>query len=424
MRWRMFCLVFAIVLRRISLIKKNMALNEHDRIIIAGGGPSGLIAALSLAKQDIPVLLLEQQESPQDHRRATTFHPPTLEYLDALGMVDKVLDDGRVTPIWQFRDRQEGVIAEFDLAALKNETKYPYRVQCEQMELNRALYAALADLPNVEIRFGHEALSVRQDTDTATVTAQTQDGEQDFTGRYVFGADGARSRIRRALEIKLDGFTYDEKVVQYGTTFDVSAAMPDIAGVSYISDPDEWCVILHLPEYWRVTFSSRDSEPDDVAVRDDIAEARMAAFFGTSGARVELHRNVWSIHQRVADTFHKGRVAIGGDAAHINSPMGGMGMNSGVHDAVNFAETMGPIWRGEADDSLLDRYTRQRRHVALEDVRLQTIRNTKFIAEKDPAARRQSQAEMRTIAEDPDAAFKFMMGPSMLAGLRAANALD
>lgn len=401
-----------------------MASNKHDRIIIAGGGPTGLIAALSLARQDIPVLLLEQQESPQDHRRATTFHPPTLEYLDALGLVDKVLDDGRITPVWQFRDRKEGVIAEFDLAALKDETKYPYRVQCEQMELNRALYATLADMPNVDIRFSHEALSAHQDSDTATVVAKTPDGEESFTGRYVFGADGARSNIRRSLDVGFEGFTYDEKVVQYGTTFDVSTAMPDVAGVSYISDPDEWCVILHLPEYWRVTFSSREGEPDDVAVRDDIAEARMEAFFGARGATVELHRNVWAIHQRVADDFRKGRIVIGGDAAHINSPMGGMGMNSGVHDAVNFAEKMGRIWRNEGEDSLLDQYTRQRRHVALEDVRLQTIRNTRFIAEKDPEARRQSQAEMRAIAEDPESAYKFMMGSSMLAGLRAANALD
>lgn len=400
-----------------------MTTNEHDRIIVAGGGPTGLIAALSLAKQGIPVLLLEQQESPQDHRRATTFHPPTLEYLDQLGLVDKVLDDGLVTPVWQFRDRKEGVIAEFDLETIKNETKYPYRVQCEQMELNRALYATLADMTNVEIRFGHEALRAHQNADSATVVAKTSDGEEEFTGRYVFGADGARSNIRRALDIKLDGFTYDEKVVQYGTTFDVSQAMPDIAGVSYISDPDEWCVILQLPDYWRVTFSSRDGESDEVAVRDDVAEARMEAFFGARGATVELHRNVWAIHQRVADDFRKGRIIIGGDAAHINSPMGGMGMNSGVHDAVNFAEKMGQIWRREADESLLDRYTRQRRNVALEDVRLQTIRNTKFIAEKDPDARRQSQAEMRTIAADKNAAFKFMMGSSMLAGLRAANAL-
>ena len=401
-----------------------MSTNPHDRIIVAGGGPTGLIAALSLANQDIPVLLLEQQDAPQDHRRATTFHPPTLEYLDALGMVDTVLDDGRITPVWQFRDRHTGVVAEFDLAALKDETKYPYRVQCEQMELNRALYGKLDAHPNVEVRFSHEVLGATQDGDSVSVRAKTPDGEESFIGRYVFGADGSRSSIRKSLGVGFDGFTYDEKVVQYGTTFDVSEAMPDIAGVAYISDPDEWCVILHLPEYWRVAFSARDGEADDVAVRDDVAEARMAAFFGKSGAVVELHRNIWAIHQRVAEDFRKGRIIIGGDAAHINSPMGGMGMNSGVHDAVNFAEKMGQIWRGEADESLLDRYTRQRRHVALEDVRLQTIRNTKFIAEKDPAERLKNQDEMRATAEDRQKSFGFMMGSSMIAGLRAANALD
>jgi 3-(3-hydroxy-phenyl)propionate hydroxylase len=401
-----------------------MSSNPTDRIIVAGGGPTGLIAALSLAKQDIPVLLLEQQDAPQDHRRATTFHPPTLEYLDTLGMVDTVLNDGRITPVWQFRDRHTGVVAAFDLAALKDETKYPYRVQCEQMELNRALYATLGDHPNVEIRFSHEVLGAEQDADSVTVRANTPDGEESFTGRYLFGADGSRSNIRRALGVGFDGFTYDEKVVQYGTTFDVSEAMPDIAGVAYISDPDEWCVILHLPEYWRVTFSAREGEADDVAVRDDVAEARMADFFGKSGAVVELHRNIWAIHQRVAEDFRKGRIIIGGDAAHINSPMGGMGMNSGVHDAVSFAEKMGQIWRGEAEESLLDRYTRQRRHVALDDVRQQTIRNTKFIAEKDPDARLKNQDEMRAIAEDPKKSYGFMMGSSMIAGLRTANALD
>lgn len=401
-----------------------MASKETERIVIAGGGPTGLVAALSLAEQDVPVLVLEQQETVQDHRRATTFHPPTLEYLDALGMVDKVLDDGRVTPVWQFRDRHEGVVAEFDLAALKDETPYPYRVQCEQMQLNRALHAALADHPNAEMLYGHEVLDATQDVDTASVRARTPDGERTFTGRYVYGADGARSNVRRSLGVGFEGFTYDEKVVQYGTTFDVSEAMPDIAGVAYISDPDEWCVILHLPEYWRVTFSSREGEPDDVAVRDDIAEERMAAFFGARGATVELHRNVWAIHQRVADDFRKGRIVIGGDAAHINSPMGGMGMNSGVHDAVNFADKMGQIWRGEADEDVLDRYTRQRRHVALEDVRQQTIRNTKFIAEKDPGERRKSHDELRAIAADAQKSFGFMMGSSMIGGLRAANALE
>ena len=394
-----------------------------NRVIVAGGGPTGLIATLALAQQDIPVLMLEGQPVPEDHRRATTFHPPTLEYLRDLGAVDPVMEDGLITPIWQFRDRQEGLVAEFDLSMLAGETDYPFRVQYEQMDLNKVLYRMLGDYPHVDIRFAHEVLGAEQDADTATVRVNTPDGESSFSGRYVIGADGARSNVRRALDIGFGGFTWEQKIVQYGTTFDISAVMPDVAGVSYISDPDEWCVLLHLPGYWRVSFPSREGEDDATALSDEIAEARMATFLGQPGATVELQRNIWNIHQRVADDFRKGRIILAGDSAHINSPMGGMGMNSGVHDAMNLADKLGQIWRGEAADTILDRYTRQRRYVALEDVREQTIRNTKFLNEKDPAARRESQNAMRGVAEDPQKRRAFMMGSSMIAGLRAANAL-
>ena len=398
--------------------------SDHNRIIVAGGGPAGLIATLALAQQDIPVLMLEAQPSPVDHRRATTFHPPTLEYLRQLGAVDSVIENGLITPIWQFRDRKEGLVAEFDLAAIKDETDYPYRVQYEQMNLNKVLYRMLDDYADVDIRFAHEVLEAEQKADTASVRVTTPDGEVTFHGRFVVAADGARSNIRRALDIGFEGFTYEEKIVQYGTHFDIGAALPDVSGVAYISDPDEWCVLLHLPEYWRISFSSRDGEDDETALRDDIAKARMAAFLGQAGATVALQRSIWRIHQRVADTFHQGRIALVGDAAHINSPMGGMGMNSGVHDAMNLANKLGQIWRGETDEGVLDRYTRQRRYVALEDVRQQTIRNTKFLNEKDPAARREAHDAMRAIADNPGKRRAFLMNSSMLAGLRTANAMD
>jgi 3-(3-hydroxy-phenyl)propionate hydroxylase len=401
-----------------------MADTDQDRVIIAGAGPTGLIAAMALARQDIPVLLLEAQEKPEDHRLATTFHPPTLEYLRELGVVDPVMEGGRITPVWQFRDRTEGVVAEFDLSVLADETDYPFRVQYEQMDLNRVLHQTLADAPHVELRFSHEVLDASQDADSAAVRVRTPGGEETFTGRYVIAADGARSNVRRSLDIGFGGFTWEEKVVQYGTTFDIAAVMPDVAGVSYISDPDEWCVLLHLPDYWRVSFPSREGEDDATALSDEIAEARMASFFGQSGAAVELQRNIWNIHQRVADDFRKGRIILAGDSAHINSPMGGMGMNSGVHDAMNLADKLGQLWRGAADDTILDRYTRQRRYVALEDVRAQTIRNTKLLNEKDPDVRRDSQNAMRDIAGDPQKHRAFLMGSSMIAGLRAANALD
>ena len=122
-----------------------MSDENNNRIIVAGGGPTGLIATLALARQDIPVLLLEAQETPEDHRRATTFHPPTLEYLRELGVVDPVMDGGRITPIWQFRDRVDGIIAEFDLSVLADETDYPFRVQYAQIELGDPA-ASLYDL--------------------------------------------------------------------------------------------------------------------------------------------------------------------------------------------------------------------------------------------------------------------------------------
>jgi 3-(3-hydroxy-phenyl)propionate hydroxylase len=397
---------------------------HNNRIIVAGAGPTGLIATLALAQQDIPVLMLEAQAAPEDHRRATTFHPPTLEYLRQLGVVDPVMEGGRITPIWQFRDRMEGIIAEFDLGVLADETDYPFRVQYEQMDLNKVLHRVLADMPHVDVRFAHEVLDAEQNGDTASVRVRTPGGEETITGRYVIAADGARSNVRRALDIGFGGFTWEEKVVQYGTTFDISAVMPDVAGVAYISDPDEWCVLLHLPDYWRVSFPSRDGEDDEVALSDEIAEARMATFLGQPGATVELQRNMWNIHQRVADDFRKGRIILAGDSAHINSPMGGMGMNSGVHDAMNLADKLGQLWRGEAADEILDRYTRQRRYVALEDVREQTIRNTKFLNERDPAVRRESQDTMRGIAEDPEKHRQFLMNSSMIGGLRTANAMD
>ena len=401
-----------------------MSDENNNRIIIAGGGPTGLIATLALARQDIPVLLLEAQETPEDHRRATTFHPPTLEFLRELGVVDPVMEGGRITPIWQFRDRMDGIIAEFDLGVLTDETDYPFRVQYEQMDLNKVLHQILADTPHVDVRFSHEVLDAEQNADTASVRVRTPGGDEIIAGSYVIAADGARSNVRRSLDIGFGGFTWEQKVVQYGTTFDISAVMPDVAGVAYITDPDEWCVLLHLPDYWRVSFPSREGEDDEVALSDEIAEARMATFLGRPGATVELQRNMWNIHQRVADDFRKGRIILAGDSAHINSPMGGMGMNSGVHDALNLADKLGQIWRGEADDTILDRYTRQRRYVALEDVREQTIRNTKLLNEKDPAIRRESRDAMRRIAEDPNKRRDFLLSSSMIAGLRAANAME
>ena len=127
------------------------------------------------------------------------------------------------------------------------------------------------------------------------------------------------------------------------------------------------------------------------------------------------------MHQRVAKTFRVGRVLIAGDAAHLNNPMGGLGLNSGIHDAINLADKLGRVWRGEAEDALLDRYVRQRRSATIEQVQAMSIRNKRLLEERDPKVQRERLTELIATAGDAERARKYLLESSMIAGLRRAN---
>ena len=131
--------------------------------------------------------------------------------------------------------------------------------------------------------------------------------------------------------------------------------------------------------------------------------------------------NLYTVHQRVAKKFRVGRAVLAGDAAHVNSPIGAMGMNSGVHDAFNLADKLVRILRGGDGEEILDRYERQRRHVAIQHAQAQTIRNKRLLAEKDPAVRKRSQDELRRTAEDPARARTFLLRASLIESLREAE---
>ncbi len=129
------------------------------------------------------------------------------------------------------------------------------------------------------------------------------------------------------------------------------------------------------------------------------------------------------VHQRVADKFRAGRAILAGDSAHVNSPIGAMGMNSGIHDAINLADKLIAVARGEADEAALDRYARQRRHVAVAHTQAQTMRNKKLLAEKDPAVRQRNHDELRRTAEDPVLARKFLLRTALFESLKEAEAI-
>jgi 3-(3-hydroxy-phenyl)propionate hydroxylase len=393
---------------------------EQRRVIIAGAGPAGMVAAAYLAGEGIPVAIVEQERDLPADLRASTFHPPTLDMLTRFGVVDAMIAQGLVCPTWQFRDRHAGVIATFEMGRLAGDTAHPYRLQCEQWRLTRMLRDQLAANPDVTFIYDAKATGVTQDADGVTLAIERPDGSaEQLRAAFLIGADGARSAVRRSLGIAFDGMTIPETYLTLSTTFRFEASIPDLANIAYISDPEEWFVLLQAAGLWRVLLPTAPEEAADEAKMLDPAriQERMQGVLPNPAGYEIRHRTAYRVHERVAGSYAMGRVFLAGDAAHINNPLGGMGMNGGVHDAFNLAEKLTRVWRGE-DLSVMERYSRQRRKVALDVVQQQALRNRQLLNQRDPAVRRAYHDELRGIAADPAKHHAYLLRSSMIQSLR------
>lgn len=389
-------------------------MTRGERIVIVGAGPVGLCLALKLARDGIAVTVLEKEPALPTDLRASTFHPPTLEMLESLGLADAVIALGEITPRWQIRLHETGEKAEFDLAILANDTRYPYRLQCEQAQLARLALEALRKEPNAEIRFAAEVAAVAQSADAAHVDLV---GGERIVARYVVGCDGARSIVRKSLDIAFEGTTYPETIVLVVTTTDFRAQFPDWSGVNYVWTRDGNFATLRLPGRWRVSYYPADVS-DMEAVLAPANIERFLQSIATQPVPYDVDRVApYRIHQRVAATYRIGRLLLCGDAAHLNSPTGGMGMNSGVHDAFCLADKLARVSRG-ADASLLDAYVAERRPVAIEHVLQQADKNRNRMKERDPEKRRAILADLQATAADREKCHAFLLRSSMIEGLR------
>ena len=388
-------------------------------VLIAGGGPVGAALALYLAKANISVILFEGDEEFPLDLRASTFHPPTLDMLDELGLTAKLIPQGLIVREFQFRERTSGEAFNFNLGRLAGHTRHPYRLQCEQYKMVKPAVELLRQYQHAEVRMGHKMLGYK-DTPTG-VSALVFDGEKEYRieGAYLVGTDGANSRVRHASATQFEGLTYPERFLVVSTKFPLERVFDGLRWVNYVSDPNEWCVLLKTVDLWRVQFpTDPDMDPHDL-LSDEFIQDRLQRLHPKEGDYDIHHRTLYRVHQRVAETYRVAdRVLLAGDAAHVNNPLGGMGMNGGIHDAFNLGEKLASIINDGADrHSLLDLYNEQRRGICVAFIQART-REYKLIMEATSnAIQEERRNKFRRLMHSQDEQDEYLLESSMIKSL-------
>jgi 3-(3-hydroxy-phenyl)propionate hydroxylase len=406
-----------------------MRAKETRPVCIVGAGPVGMVCALALHRRDVSVIVVEAEPSPVKDQRAASTQPPTIEILAELGLLDRILERGLISTSFRYFDRITGaMVAEFDCGHLKDDTPYPYVLQHEQFKLVDTILGVLRGQPGFAVRFSTRYVGHAQSDSGVTVELETPGGIERIEAAYLVGCDGGHSAVRRNAEIAFEGFTFPEKFIKIGTTFDFQSVGRDFVYRNYFSDPEEWCNLFKVrgdapPGVWRCVFPCRVGESDEAALSPEGCEARLHKFFPGFSNFAIAYRSIYSVSQRVAATFRTGRVLVAGDAAHVNNPIGGLGMNGGIHDVASLAPRLAAVWHGTADDNELDAYTRQRRQAQHDFVQAQTIRNKRELEERDPEIRQRNLEQLKRTADNPATARQFLLHATLIQSLRTVAAV-
>lgn len=396
-------------------------MSRHS-VIVVGAGPVGLTLAYGLARAGVTVTVIESQASVSTQLRASTFHPPTLDMLEPWGITAELLAQGRITPTWQIRLHETGEHVTFDLSILKDDTAHPYRLQCEQAVLSRSLQARLLREPSARIWREAEVGDVGQSADRAWVEVRRDRSVERIDADFVVGCDGAHSVVRKAIGSDFEGSTYPDTTLLVTTHFNFAGLWPDLAGVNYIWQDEGTYSLLHLPGLWRVSLHPLANGPLEEEVRAERIVARLQSLFGAEH-RFELQEiRPYRVHKRLASRWRAGRLFIAGDAAHLNNPKGGMGMNGGIHDAICLSQNLIEHFNGAAQ-TVLDNYERQRLPVVRDDIIGQADRNHARMQLRSLDERRAFLAQLQALIADRDRLYRHLRQTSMLDGLERARQL-
>lgn len=393
------------------------------QVVIVGAGPVGTVAALALANQGIDVVLCEAGPTCAQDLRASTFHPPSLDMLDDLGVAQAIIDHGLKAPKYHFRERESGEVIEFDLGELDSEMRFPYRVQCEQHVMAGLLADRLDAHDNAEVLFNHRAVSFEQNDDGVTISFETPFAIEQIRASYVIAADGGNSIIRKWLGTEFDGFTYPEKFLCLSTKTELQDHIENLCYVNYVADPKEWLVLLRVPSVWRILLPASEDQADEDLLSDAMKDEVFNRLIGESDITTE-HRTIYRVHQRVAQRFDHGRVFLIGDAAHLNNPLGGFGMNSGIHDAWNLQEKIITALAKGHDPALFGVFDRQRRTVTHNFIQAQTMQNKELLEHGAAEGHARRFAKMKETRDDDQKRREFLLKQSMVGSLAEAASIQ
>jgi 2-methylisocitrate lyase-like PEP mutase family enzyme/2-polyprenyl-6-methoxyphenol hydroxylase-like FAD-dependent oxidoreductase len=394
---------------------------SHSSVIVAGMGPAGMVAALALAQQGVDVTVLEAGPTLAEESRASTFHPSSLEILDALGVGAELHTRGLIAPNFQYRDRAGAILADLDLAVLAEDTAFPYRLQSEQNNLTEIILSRLEGMSNVRLVFNAPVERVELATNSARVFLPSDGRDPSFTADWLIAADGAKSNTRKSLGIAFEGMTIAERFLVASTTHEFANVIENLANVSYVSDPDDWGVLLRTPRHWRVLMPVAVGVSDEAATDPAVVEERLQKISPKDGTYPLEHITIYSVQQRVAATLATGRVLLVGDSAHVNNPLGGMGMNSGIHDARAAADAILAALSGSDPALCAAAYDDARRDAANSHVQKSSKENYREMSESDAAARHRRTESLAAMTADADKLRTYLLKASMLTSLAISN---